>query len=197
MKKLLIVVLLTSLAAAILSVLPTKSDLALYDSTIRLHVLANSDAEADQSLKLLVRDAILDSVSGIVEDCTSKETAEAALRSSLPALTETAQSVLVSAGSDDEVHLELSREHYPTRGYDGVRLPAGTYTSLRVMIGSAEGHNWWCVLFPPLCTSSAQPQDELAAVGFTGSQIRILTDSKNPRYVLKFRILELLGEIFG
>lgn len=197
MKKLLIVVLLTALAAAILSVLPTKSDLALYDSTIRLHVLANSDSEADQSLKLLVRDAILDSVSGIAEDCASKETAEAALRDSLPALTETAQSVLVSAGSDDEVHLELSREHYPTRGYDGVRLPAGTYTSLRVMIGSAEGHNWWCVLFPPLCTSSAQPQDELAAVGFTGSQIRILTDSRSPRYVLKFRILELLGEIFG
>ena len=197
MKKILIAVLLTAVSAAILSVLPSRSDFSLYDSTIRLHVLADSDSDSDQALKLLVRDAILDSVSGMIENCADKETAEAVLRDSLPALTETAQTALVSAGSDDEVHLELSREHYPTRGYDGVRLPAGTYTSLRVMIGSAEGHNWWCVLFPPLCTSSAQPQDELAAVGFTGSQIRILTDSQSPRYVLKFRILELLGEIFG
>ncbi len=80
--------------------------------------------------------------------------------------------------------------------YEGVRLPAGTYNSLRVIIGNGAGHNWWCVLFPVLCTSSAsEPNEEFTDAGFTPGQIKVLTETEKPKYVLKFKILEFFGSL--
>ena len=89
----------------------------------------------------------------------------------------------------------MGDEYFPTRRYGVVRMPAGRYTAVRVKIGRAEGHNWWCVLYPALCTSSAQPQKVLSEAGFTPAQIRLLTDGESPRYVLRFRFLDWLTQL--
>lgn len=190
MKKHLPLLLLLTLICAFLWIAPSREDFAVYDRTLRLHVLAASDSEDDQARKLLVRDAVLKEASSLMEDCRTREEAEKAVSDAIPLLTQRAEEVLRDAGSTDPVRITLSEEYYPTRNYESVRLPAGTYHSLRVLIGEAEGKNWWCVLFPPLCTRSAEVRDDALAVSFTKSQIRLLTDAENPRYVLKFKLLE-------
>lgn len=167
----------------------------IYDGTIRLHVLAASDSEEDQALKLVVRDALLVEVEELTANASDKEQGEAILRENLPHLQEVARTALAEAGCDDSVAATLTTEYYPTREYDGLRLPAGEYTSLQVKIGAAEGKNWWCVLFPPVCTSSARAEEAMAETGFSKSQIRLLTEEDDPRYTLRFRIVESFGKL--
>ncbi len=159
---------------------------------IRLHVVANSDDPRDQSLKLKVRDAVLRET----EKAISAEDPEAALAESLNAIRNAAQEVLLSEGCEDSVTVKLGKELYPTREYDNFRLPAGVYESLRVNIGKAEGHNWWCVVFPSLClAASAQDLEQAAqAAGFSDGQIRLITDA-GEGYEVRFKILELLGQL--
>ena len=90
-------------------------------------------------------------------------------------------------------------EKYPVRYYDDFRLPAGEYTSLRVVIGSGEGHNWWCVLFPPLCTAASEEEceEEFLAAGFSGEQYRLIKKDSDGRYKIRFKMLEVLSEAFG
>lgn len=185
---------LTLIAVTLYAVLPTGEESALYDGFIRLHVIANSDSEEDQALKLKVRDAILEDVSVLLRDCPDQKRANEILAANTDRLVSTASATVQAEGSTDTVTVLLGKEYYPTRGYDGMRLPAGVYQSLRVCIGNAEGHNWWCVLFPPLCIRTAEPETQLVEAGFTQGQIRILTENENPRYVLKFRFLEMFAE---
>jgi len=191
---LLAVMLLTSL----LLILPLGDESEVYDKVIRLHVLANSDSEKDQALKLKVRDALLSEAAAATEDCRNREEAELALAAKTDTLRLIAEETLRENGCTKPVTVTIGQEVYPTRDYEGLRLPAGEYCSLRVMIGEAEGQNWWCVLFPPLCVGSAsEAEEEMISAGFTPGQIKILTDSENPRYVLKFKILEILGSLFS
>ncbi len=167
----------------------------IYDQTIRLHILAASDSERDQSLKLTVRDALLDEVAKITEKAPDKEAGESILRENIPYLTEIAKETLEREGCNEDVKITLTREYYPTRDYDHLRLPEGEYTSLQVKIGAAEGKNWWCILFPPVCTSSARAEEAMAETGFSKSQIRLLTEDEDPRYTLKFRVVEQFSKI--
>lgn len=205
MKKILICSLAFLLAATVYAGWELAADAAeIYNGTIRLHILAASDSEEDQALKLTVRDALVDVVAELTEDAACKEEGEVLLRSQLEYLEEVAEAALVKAGCEEAVTVSLTREYYPTRSYDGLRLPAGEYTSLQVKIGAAEGKNWWCVLFPPVCTSSAKAEEAMAATGFTKSQIRLLTEDEDPRYTIRFRLVEgaaklgrTLRELFG
>jgi len=193
------VVLLTSfLMTLTLSCLPTEEDAEIYDNIIRLHVIADSDGEEAQALKLKVRDAVLELASALFEEkeCKTLDEASETLTFALDGIKTRALGVLKENGCDMDVKVELSEEEYPTRSYEEVSLPSGRYLSLRVTLGSGEGKNWWCVLFPPLCLSSASAKEELLEAGFTKNQIRILTDSDNPRYVLKFRFLEFFKNLF-
>jgi len=177
--------------------IPVNGEDAVYTDTLRLHVLANSDSEADQALKLKVRDAVLNVMRELNENgsCTDIDKASDAVRENIALIENTARDTVISNGYDYTVHAELCREYFPTREYEGVRLPAGEYTALRILIGKAEGRNWWCVLYPSLCIDAAHPKEELREAGFTSAQIRLLTDSESPRYVLRFRFLEWLGEL--
>lgn len=188
----------TALAMALL---PVHGEEAVYDSVIRLHVLANSDSEEDQALKLQVRDAVLDEAQQLLQGTATRAEAEAVLRPNLPRLQQAAAAVVSAAGFDDSVTVTLSDEDYPTRTYEQLAFPAGEYLSLRVMIGAAEGKNWWCVLFPPLCLSAATSREEaemaFLAAGLTGEQYRIITDSdENTKYKLRFKLLEVAESIF-
>ncbi len=183
--------------AVLTPLLPLEGEAQIYDEAIRLHVLANSDSDEDQALKLAVRDAVLEDVSLILENCNTRYEAEQAVRSSEDIIKESAQKIIKDNGYNYKVNITFANEYYPTKEYEGVSMPAGTYLSLKVMIGQAEGQNWWCVLYPPLCTGSASPEDTLSEAGFTPSQIRILTEGESPKYKLKFKFLEILESLFS
>ena len=169
--------------------LPSSSEAQIYDKVLRLHVLANSDTPEDQSLKLKVRDEILE-YSRTLGEFDGVKSAEEAYSRELEKIKEIAEGVMIKEGYDYPIDVSLGYEYYPTRSYEDVSLPAGEYLSLKVMIGTAGGQNWWCVLYPPLCVSAASARDELIDAGFTPEQMQIITDGESTRYKVKFKILE-------
>ena len=163
----------------------------LSEKVIRLHVLANSDSEEDQVLKLKVRDRVLSYADELLEQSTDHSEAEARLRGSLLELERIAGEEIAANGYAYPVSVELEKTSFPTREYDGFTLPAGEYLALRVLIGAAEGKNWWCVIFPPLCTAVASEVRTCAlAAGLDGEQISLITE-EDQGYVLKFKAVEL------
>ena len=197
MKGLTIFTSLVLIVCALCSFLPIGDEAEIYENTIRLHVLANSDTEHDQSVKLSVRDAVLEEIAMLTKDAATVEEAEAIISANLGYIREKAQAALAALGEDMSVNVTLSEEYYPTREYEDFRLPAGTYTSLRIMLGKAEGQNWWCVLYPELCTSGAKTGETLVRTGFSKDQIDILTGGDEPKYRLKFKILEFFRQDLG
>ena len=168
--------------------LRTQDELA--DKVVRLHVLANSDSEEDQALKLRVRDAVLEQATAILEQSADRREAESRLRGQLLELERIAAAEITAEGYDYPVTVELENTVFPTKEYDGFTLPAGEYLALRVIIGEGQGRNWWCVVFPPLCTAASAdvPASALAA-GFSEEEVRLITE-ESQGYVLKFKAVE-------
>ncbi|MBR5295448.1 MAG: stage II sporulation protein R, partial [Clostridia bacterium] len=157
----------------------------IYNSVIRIHVLANSNDALDQELKIKVRDRILDFAKENFSEEYDKDQAEKAIKEKLPEIISLSEKSLEDAGCNDSVSATLSQEYYPTREYETLSLPAGEYLSLRVMIGEAKGENWWCVLFPPVCINSAvDTEDALANAGMEKKNILTVTGKKE--YVYRF-----------
>lgn len=125
----------------------------LRGSVLRLHILAESDSDRDQTLKLRVRDALLES--GILDGADSLAEAETIAAGRLPDIERIAETVLRANGCDLPVEAELADTEFDVRTYGDITMPAGTYRALRVKIGSAQGHNWWCVMYPSLCVPAA------------------------------------------
>lgn len=198
-KKLLLVFCTLTLCAATCSILPIHGEERIYQSVLRLHVLANSDSEEDQSLKLKVRDAILAHVSPLVIDAGSRQEAAEILSAELDNIKDVAKKAVEENGYSYSVEVDLTVEEYPTRSYEAMSFPSGEYLSLRVMLGEAEGQNWWCVLFPPLCLSAASEEldneEAFIAVGLTSEQYKVITESDGGKYYLRFKILEALEGI--
>ena len=185
------IALLLGVAVCLLSgarALHTQDELA--DKVVRLHVLANSDSEEDQALKLQVRAAVLDRAEDLLAQPSSRAEAEGKLRGQLLEFERLAEAVVREAGYDYEVTAELTDTEFPTREYEDFTLPAGEYLALRILIGDAAGRNWWCVVFPPLCTAASAdvPASALAA-GFTEDEVRLITE-EDRGYVLKFKAVE-------
>ena len=174
--------------------LSLQTQSALADKVVRLHVLANSDSEADQFLKLTVRDAVLAETEVLLEGVENRDTAAQVLRAQLPQLRRTAERTMAEQGSHYPVEVRLETAEFPTKTYDGFALPAGEYLALRVLIGEAAGQNWWCVVFPPLCSAAASEVGETAvAAGMSGEQVRLITEEEG--YVLKFKCVELWQQL--
>jgi stage II sporulation protein R len=170
----------------------------LADSVIRFHVIANSDSEADQALKLAVRDRVLEEAQDLYPEDATLEEAQAALEGHLNALAAAGRTVVEEQGYDYPVAATLEDCWFPTKEYEGFALPAGSYTALRVTIGEGKGQNWWCVAFPPLCLGAASEtvDQALEAGHFTPEQGALVTGD-GEGYVLKFKAMELLGELQG
>ena len=185
----------------VIGLLPVHGEDKIYGEVIRLHVLANSDTEEDQALKLKVRDGIIAEVGGLLDGCGDRDAALSIISNeeTLKKLECAAGKIIDSEGYSYPVKVTLSEEEYPRRNYESLSFPAGTYTSLRVQIGEAEGQNWWCVLFPQLClgVASADNRDAFIEVGFTPEQYKIVTDTDEPEYEVRFKILELIEEIIN
>lgn len=167
----------------------------LADKVVRLHILANSDSDEDQALKLKVRDVILDRAEEILENSKDRREAETALKKSLPELKTIAAKKITQEGYSYPVTAELEETEFPTKEYGQVTLPAGKYLALRIVIGSGEGHNWWCVVFPPLCAESTTDVSEAAmAAGLSKEDVNLMTE-ENGGYVLKFKSMEIWDEL--
>lgn len=170
----------------------------LADSLIRLHVVANSDSRGDQELKLAVRDQVLARAEELYPQGATLEEARAALEGNLNQLAAAGRAVVEERGYDYPVTAQLTQSWFPTKEYEDFSLPAGNYTALRVTIGAGEGQNWWCVAFPPLCLGAASESVEqsVAAGRFTPDQAALITGDGGG-YVLKFKGMELLGQLQG
>ncbi len=182
----------------LLSLLPFHGEAEIYENTVRLHVIANSDDAEDQRVKLLVRDAILEAVAEKGKS-ESKEGAVLKLTDMEEEIIEKSEKVLSREGFEDSVRIEFGKEKYPTRYYENFTLPAGTYTSLKVVIGEGEGKNWWCILYPPLCTaaSEGEAEEDFLAAGFSSEQYKLIKNDSGLKYKMRFRFLELFAEAFG
>lgn len=161
----------------------------LASQVIRLHVLANSDSEEDQALKLEVRDRVLETTSALLAGETEPQAAAVLLDQHLEDIAQTAAQEISAQGHDDRVEVRLEQTWFPTRQYQGISLPAGNYLALRVLIGAAEGHNWWCVVFPNLCLPAVSER-ALEASTLTPGQISLLQEEETS-YVFRFKALEL------
>ena len=157
------------------------------DGLIRLHVLAVSDDGEEQRIKLRVRDAVLSFLSPELETVTDKAEAERIVSKSLPQIRAAAESAAEGRG----VAVTLTRERYPTRRYGSFALPAGEYDSLRVILGEGQGHNWWCVVFPPVCLGTESEEVLSDAVGEDVFEI-LCADGETS---LRFKLLELWGNL--
>lgn len=184
-------------AVSLLSVIPVYGEAEIYNDVLRLHVIAESDSDEDQALKLKVRDAVLLCVSERVSECQSYEEAYTVIEGMRHEIKLAAEKCVSENGESCEVKVELGRERYPRREYDDVSLPAGIYNSLRVTLGRGEGKNWWCILFPSICTSFAvaEKAPEYVAVGFTPSEYRMITGERGD-VKIRFKLLEMLAEVF-
>lgn len=170
-------------------------------SVVRLHILANSDSEEDQQLKLMVRDRLLSNAEEIFGNADSIEIAEANVDANLRKIEEISREVIDENGSDYEVRAELTNMYFTTRVYDNITMPAGYYDALRITIGEAKGRNWWCVLYPPLClpaaTAENPPNEEVGGANthdyFTNEQSDIIEQSSE--YEIKFAVVEVVESV--
>ncbi len=151
---------------------------------LRLHVVANSDSPHDQQIKLQVRDAVLEFCQPVLEGARDRAEVQERLEGQMQALANHAQQTLWDAGEDRSVTVRLAEEYYPTRDYPSFSLPAGNYLGLRVTIGEGVGHNWWCVVFPPLCKE--------AAAGET-LDTQTPEEELKPQYSFRFKTAEVIG----
>lgn len=169
----------------------THNQDALAQKMIRLHVIANSDTEQDQALKLQVRDKVLVEATAILEEADNMSQAAKKLEQALPTVERVTAQEIQEQGFDYPVTARLEETEFPTKDYDGFRLPSGEYLALRIVIGEGAGHNWWCVVFPPLCTTAATDLEQTAiAAGLDREDLSLITE-EDEGYVLKFRAVEL------
>ena len=177
----------------IFSVIPFQADCRdIADNTFRLHILANSDSDADQSLKLKVRDRVLEYTEELFKNAQDKTSAENAVRDNLQAIADTAYAEVLENGFDYPVKAEVTRMYFTTRYYGNYTLPSGMYDALRISLGKAEGHNWWCVMYPSICLSAASEREDKAKQVYTDGEYQIVTNEQ-PEY--KFKIVELFEQL--
>lgn len=163
----------------------------LSEDVLRLRVVAASDEKTDQEIKLRVRDSVLEIMRPLQEKASDRQEMQQLLREHMQEIANTAQQTVYDCGREERITACLAEEWYPTREYDTFSLPAGTYEGLQIRIGSAEGHNWWCVLYPALCLDTADGETELT------EEERSLIHREGEVYEIRFRTTELLGSLRG
>ena len=154
----------------------------------RFHILANSDEEYDQNLKLMVRDELLCYSNSLFNNCSNVDEAILIAKENVSNFNHITKEVILENGYDYSVKTYVTKEYFNTRVYDNYTLPAGLYDSLKVVIGSGEGHNWWCVMFPAVCLSSSA--DDFG--DYLNEDEKALIDDK---YIIKFKAIEMYESI--
>lgn len=170
---------------------------------LRLHIVANSDSDEDQALKLKVRDEVVDRCGFLFENCVSAEQSIKTAADNIGFIKYVAEQVITENGYNYDADCQVTQCSFPTKQYERpgdsvVSLPRGEYNALNIKIGAAKGKNWWCVMYPPLCfvdgvASVPDETDELLKSQLTASEYELITESDRPEIKIKFKIAELLG----
>ena len=174
---------------------------SLENSVFRLHVLANSDSEEDQNLKYKIRDALLEYMNSICKNVTSKQEAISIANQNKNKFYEIARNIILESGYNYDVSIEIGNFSFPTKTYGDITLPNGFYDALRVKIGNAEGQNWWCVMFPPLCfvnvSSGIVPDEskENLKENLSVEEFNIISNENSSHIKFKFKLIELLNTV--
>lgn len=169
------------------------------DSVFRLHVIANSDSEEDQNLKYIVRDKLIEFMNSMLSSTSTKEDAINIAKSHLEDFKQVALNTVKEEGFDYDVNVEVGNFQFPTKEYGDISLPAGFYDALRVKIGNAEGKNWWCVMFPPLCfvdvTSGVVPEESKKELksNLSNEEFALVSSNKSNGIQFKFKLLEFFN----
>ena len=172
------------------------------DSVLRLHIVANSDSPEDQQLKLQVRDRVLQDCSSLFAHCRTMEESIRIAQAHINRIQASAQDEIQRQGYDYTAQVQVKPSCFPTKRYDGVVLPAGTYQAVTITLGTAEGQNWWCVMYPPLCLINGVTHVPSASLKqlreiLTPEEFELITQSENPPVKVKFKIVELLNQLHG
>lgn len=171
------------------------------DNLFRLHIIANSDSAKDQELKYKVRDSILEYINNSDIDTNKKSDIMLFVQNNKSDLYDIAKKVILENGFDYDVSISIGKFNFPTKTYADISLPAGTYDALRVEIGNANGQNWWCVMFPPLCfidtTTGIVPEEskELLENNLDSEEYKLISDTSNSELQVKFKIVEFINSL--
>ena len=182
-----------ALGCGILYTRQARLQQTISDKVLRFHVLANSDSEADQNLKLAVRDAVGSFMQEKLAAVENLEECEMVVRQSLGEIEEAAAETIAENGYDYDVTAELEHTSFPVKNYGSYTFPAGDYEALRIVIGEGNGHNWWCVMFPPLCLPAAQDRGGNIDAFLDGDELKVVESSG--RYEPRFKIVEIIEEL--
>lgn len=179
-------VILILIITLIFAAMPTECEAAIYEDTLRLHILASSDGGIDQEVKLIIRDKVLEKYGAILSGAVDIESAEAIVREYECAIEKDVDAWLGELGMSYCSRVEIGEEWYDTRQYENFALPSGYYTSVRILLGEGEGKNWWCVMYPPLCLDIASSSTDK----YSSEEVNLVSG----RYIIKFKILEILSK---
>lgn len=172
----------------------TQSRIA--DSVLRLHIIAASDSDSDQKIKLLVRDRILKDAAFLFKNSKGATESLKIAKENIDFLTETANDELMRQGSSDRARIEIGEFPFPVKVYDNIMLPSGRYCAVRIIIGEGNGHNWWCVMYPPMCTIDGVTMDS----GGKKKLKKSLSDSDykivSQKAEVRFKIVDIINSIF-
>lgn len=197
MKKILAVLCIGFFCVLLINFHFESTEAALAKGVIRFHVIANSDSEEDQELKLKVRDRVINEMNNLFDKNEDISSAREVIINNIPKITSIAKDEIQKRGYSYDVYVSLGKSDFPTKDYGEVVLPAGSYEALKIEIGSAKGKNWWCVLFPPLCFvdesavsyNYAGAKMVAASVGEENSDL--VKKKKSPSVELKFKTYEM------
>lgn len=165
---------------------------AVSQSVLRFHIVAASDSQQDQELKMLVRDGIAEFTDQLFAKAKNKEQAIAIARDNADVIAQNAQEILANEGCDDKVQVRIKELWFPTKSYQNITFPAGKYDAIHITIGEGEGENFWCVMFPALCVNSVSESNEQLLSGVLGEdEMKLVTRP----YTLKFKAAEWLGKL--
>lgn len=180
----------------IIATVPTDAEGRIYNDTLRLHIIAESDSEESQEIKLEIRDLLLEKYSSVLSSSDNIDSAKAECGELLDEMEKDVNIWLTELGCESGAAVTLTEEWYDTREYEDFTLPRGYYSSLRIIIGEGEGRNWWCVMYPPLCldlsVSDAPTDDGIA--DYSAEEIRLISSDG---YNVKFKLLEIISDIFS
>ena len=176
------------------SIIPTQEEVEIYNSIVRLHVIADSDSEEDQKLKLKVRDAVMRYIAQNQVD--SRYEAIQFLQDNLQQFCEIGLQTLSENGNPQRVAATICSERYPTRHYDSFSLPSGEYLSLKIVIGEGKGQNWWCVVYPAICMPIGRKDfaAEAVSAGLTQKELSLMSEDTGP-VKIKFKLLEMVQSV--
>lgn len=167
----------------------------LHAEVIRLHVVGASNSEEDQTVKLQVKDAVVEYLNSAMADITDAEMAKTYVAENLPKIQIIANDALESLGVEPIAVATFCKEEFGKRVYDTFSLPSGVYDSLRITLGEAKGRNWWCVVFPTLCFSATSEEFEAVTAGAGFSEELTGAITGEAEYEIRFYFLDLLGKL--